>query len=138
MFATLFFGYLDPVTGTLHYINAGHEPLVVVNCSGGITALLEPTAPAIGFDTAARFGFEQIQLDKGSMLLGYTDGVPDAINSKGDFYTAEKLFSLLEQPVTSATSLMHRIVTAVEGHIGEAEQHDDITLMVICRKSAEQ
>ena len=138
MFATLFFGYLDPATGTLSYINAGHEPLVVVNCSGGIKTLLKPTAPAIGFDTAARFGFEHIQVEPGSLLLGYTDGVPDAINSEGDFYTAEKLFSLLEQPVTSATSLMNRVVTAVESHIGEAEQHDDITLMVICRKSAEE
>jgi serine phosphatase RsbU (regulator of sigma subunit) len=138
MFATLFFGVLDPATGSLHYINAGHEPLVVVNSSGGVKALLKPTAPAIGFDTDLRFGFEQIQMAPGSMLLGYTDGVSDAINSEGEFYTAEKLFSLLEQPVTSATSLMNRIVTAVESHIGEAEQHDDITLMVICRKSSEE
>ena len=138
MFATLFFGYLDPETGSLHYINAGHEPLVVVNCSGGIEALLEPTAPAIGFDTAARFGFEHIQIKPGSILLGYTDGVPDAINAAGDFYTAEKLFSLLEQPVDSANSLLNRIVTAVENHIGEAEQHDDITLMVICRKDSDE
>ena len=138
MFATLFFGYLDPETGSLYYINAGHEPLVVVNCSGGVDALLEPTAPAIGFDTTARFGFEHIQIEPGSILLGYTDGVPDAINQAGDFYTAEKLFSLLEQPVDSANSLLNRIVTAVENHIGEAEQHDDITLMVICRKSSDE
>ena len=138
MFATLFFGYLDPKTGSLHYINAGHEPLVIVNCSGGTKALLEPTAPAIGFDTAARFGFEHIQIEPGSILLGYTDGVPDAINSEGDFYTAEKLFSLLEQPVDSANSLLNRIVSAVENHIGDAEQHDDITLMVICRKSSDE
>ena len=138
MFATLFFGFLDPETGVLHYINAGHEPLVVVNSSGGVKALLKPTAPAIGFDTNARFGFEQIQMDPGSTLLGYTDGVPDAINAAGEFYTAEKLFSLLEQPVTSATSLLNRIVTAVESHIGEAEQHDDITLMVISRKSTDE
>jgi serine phosphatase RsbU (regulator of sigma subunit) len=137
MFATLFFGSLDPETGVLHYINAGHEPLVVVNSSGGVKALLKPTAPAIGFDTEARFGFEQVQMEPGSTLLGYTDGVPDAINEAGEFYTAEKMFSLLEQPVTSATSLMNRIVTAVESHIGEAEQHDDITLMVISRKSTD-
>jgi sigma-B regulation protein RsbU (phosphoserine phosphatase) len=136
MFATLFFGFLDPATGSLHYINAGHEPLVMVNSYGGIKALLEPTAPAVGFDTAARFGYEHIQMEPGSILLGYTDGVPDAINEAGEFYTVEKLFSLLEQPVATAPSLMNRIVTAVESHIGEAEQHDDITLMVISRKSS--
>ena len=138
MFATLFFGYLDPATGSLHYINAGHEPLVIVNSSGGIKALLEPTAPAIGFDTAARFGFEHIQMEPGSLLLCYTDGVPDATNEAGEFYTAEKLFSLLEQPVASAPSLMNRIVSAVESHIGEAEQHDDITLMIIHRESSRE
>ncbi|NNK14386.1 MAG: serine/threonine-protein phosphatase [Desulfofustis sp.] len=138
MFATLFFGFLDPETGSLSYINAGHEPPVVLNGSGGVTTLLKPTGPAIGIDTEARFGFEQIQIEPGSVLLGFTDGVPDATNSEGNFYTVEKLFSLLEQPVTSATSLTDRIVEAVESHIGEAEQHDDITLMVLCRKSSKE
>ena len=138
MFATIFFGLLDPVTGSLHYINAGHDPLVLVNSSGGIKALLKPTASAVGFDTDARFGFEHIKMEPGSLLLGYTDGVPDAINEAGEFYTAEKLFSLLKQPVASAPSLINRIVTAVESHIGEAEQHDDITLMVISRGSSRQ
>lgn len=138
MFATLFFGFLDPETGSLSYINAGHEPPVVLNGSGGIKTLLKPTGPAIGIDTEARFGFEQIQLEPGSVVLGFTDGVPDATNSEGNFYTVEKLFSLFEQPVTSATSLTDRIVEAVESHIGEAEQHDDITLMVLCRKSSKQ
>lgn len=137
MFATLFFGILDPETGSLGYINAGHDPLVVANSSGGVKALLKPTGPAIGIDTAARFRVEQLQIEPGSIVLGYTDGVPDAVNSKGEFYTVEKLLSLLEQPVTSAMSLTNRIVNAVEDHIGEAEQHDDITLMVICRKSSE-
>ena len=138
MFATLFFGYLDPETGSLSYINAGHEPPVVLNSSGGVKALLKPTGPAIGIDTDARFGYEQIQLDPGSVLLGFTDGVPDAITSEDEFYTVEKLFALLEQPVTSATSLTDRIVKAVESHIGDAEQHDDITLMVLCRKFSEK
>jgi serine phosphatase RsbU (regulator of sigma subunit) len=138
MFATLFFGFLDPETGSLSYINAGHEPPVLLNSSGGIKALLKPTGPAIGIDTEARFGFEQIQLDPGSVLLGFTDGVPDATNSEDEFYTVEKLFALLEQPVTSATSLTDRIVKAVESHIGDAEQHDDITLMVLCRKFSDE
>lgn len=133
MFATLFFGCLDPETGSLSYINAGHEPLIVTNPSGGVKSLLRPTGPAIGFDASVRFRFEQLYLDRGELILGYTDGVPDAINSEGDFYTAERLFSLLQVPVTSATSLTKRIVKAVEGHTGKADQHDDITLLAIRR-----
>lgn len=138
MFATLFFGFLDPDTGSLSYINAGHEPLVVLNSSGVVKTLLKPTGPAIGIDAHARFGFEHLVLEPGTLLLGYTDGVPDAINSEGEFYSAEKLFSLLEKPVNSAAALTNRIVEAVESHIGEAEQHDDITLMAICRKQSEE
>jgi serine phosphatase RsbU (regulator of sigma subunit) len=74
-----------------------------------------------------------LYLDRGELLLGYTDGVSDAINSEGDFYTAERLFSLLQEPVNSATSLTNRIVKAVEGHTGKADQHDDITLLAIRR-----
>ncbi|MGI9535972.1 MAG: PP2C family protein-serine/threonine phosphatase [Desulfocapsaceae bacterium] len=133
MFATLFFGCLDPETGALSYINAGHEPLIVANPSGGVKALLRPTGPAIGFDASVSFKFEQLYLDRGELLLGYTDGVPDAINSEGDFYTVERLFSLLQEPVTSATSLTNRIVKAVESHTGMADQHDDITLLAIRR-----
>lgn len=138
MFATLFFGFLNPETGSLSYINAGHEPPVVLDSSGGVKALLKPTGPAIGIDAQARFGVEQIELEPGNLLLGYTDGVPDAINSEGEFYTVEKLLSLVEKPVSSATTLTNRIVKAVESHIGEAEQHDDITLMAICRVQSEE
>ncbi len=136
MFATLFFGILDPETGSLNYINAGHEPPVVLNSFGGVKTLLKPTGPAIGFDTDARFGFGQLQLVPGDLLLCYTDGIPDAINLEGEFYTVENFFSLLDEPATSATYLTNRIVKAVESHVGETKQHDDITLVAICRKSS--
>ena len=133
MFATLFFGILDPTTGSLSYINAGHDPLLVITPSGGVKAQLRPTGPAIGIDPRVQFGFEQIYLERGDILLGYTDGVSEAINSEGSFYTVEKLLSLLQKGATSAAELTDRIVRAIESHTGEAEQHDDITLLAIRR-----
>ncbi len=47
MFATLFFGVLEPSSGKLYYINGGHEPLFVIN-SNGIKTNLDPTGPAVG------------------------------------------------------------------------------------------
>ena len=138
MFATLFFGYLDPKTGSLSYINAGHEPLIVTNPSGGVKALLNPTGPAIGFDASVCFRFGQLILEKGDMLLGYTDGVPDAINSEGNFYTVDRLISLLQEPASSAAALTSRIVKAVESHTGKAEQHDDVTLLAVRRTPSKE
>ena len=136
MFATLCFGFLDPKTGSLSYINAGHEPLIVIHPSGGVKAQLKPTGPAIGIDANVRYGFEQVVLEHGDILLGYTDGVPDAIDSEGRFYSVENLIALLEDPVSSADSLIDRIVTAIDAHIKKAEQHDDITMLAIGRKSS--
>ncbi len=133
MFATLFFGFLNPATGSLSYINAGHVPLLIVKPSGGVKAQLRPTGPAIGIDPQVRFGIEQTHLEPGDILLGYTDGVTEAGNSAGTFFTVEKLLSLLKRRPTSAAALIDRIVRAVEDHTGKAAQHDDITLLAIRR-----
>ena len=61
MFATLFFGVLNPETGLLSYINAGHEPLFIVG-PNGIKVSLQPTGPALGVIPDARFEIEHIQL----------------------------------------------------------------------------
>ena len=77
MFATLFFGVLNPVTGQLYYINGGHEPLYVIN-SSGVKTMLKPTGPAVGMIPDTRFKIQQIDLEPGDMLVGYTDGVTEA------------------------------------------------------------
>jgi len=138
MFATLFFGFLNPATGSLSYINAGHNPLFIIKSSGGVKSQLNPTGPAIGIDPKARFGFEQINLDPGDIFLGYTDGVTEASNSEGTFFTVEKLLSLLKRRTTSAEELVDRIVRDVDDHTGKAEQHDDITLFAIRRTQSKE
>ena len=138
MFATLCFGFLDPKSGTLSYINAGHEPLMVINPAGGVKAKLNPTGPAIGIDENVRFGFKQLILEPGDILLGYTDGVPDAIDSEGCFYGVENLVSLIGEPVDSAAALIDRIVAAIDSHTKRAEQYDDITVLAIGRKPSRE
>ena len=82
MFATLFFGILDPDSGRLIYINGGHDPLFLLN-NGAIKASLGPTGPAVGVFPQTEFVYKELTLQPGDILFGYTDGVLDARSESG-------------------------------------------------------
>jgi serine phosphatase RsbU (regulator of sigma subunit) len=133
MFATLFFGILDPDSGMLSYINGGHEPLFIVGPGGGVKEHLSFTGPAVGIETEIDFKIQQTHMESGDILLGYTDGVTEAGTSDGAFFTMERLMSLLETPASTATELLDRIASSLQKHVGGADQFDDITLLAIRR-----
>jgi serine phosphatase RsbU (regulator of sigma subunit) len=133
MFATLFFGVLEPETGMLTYINGGHEPLMVIHPEGGIKSYLKPTGPAVGIIPNSQFKMEQVQLEAGEILLGYTDGVPEARDRDSQFFTTARLLSVLEMKSGSAQTLLDTIANYTIAHTGEAEQFDDITLLAVRR-----
>ncbi len=130
MFATVFFGVLDPANGSLTYINGGHVPPLILG-SGGIRTRLEPTGPAIGLLPDLDFGIEQIELDPGNFFLAYTDGVTDALNPEKEFYGEKRLFSILEQPAVSAASLLDAIRESLNNFIAGSDQFDDITMLAV-------
>ncbi|MBD2774201.1 PP2C family protein-serine/threonine phosphatase [Iningainema tapete] len=132
MFATLFFGVLNPATGLLHYVNGGHEPPAILSLNG-IKARLKPTGPAVGIMPNREFGIRQVQLEPGDILVAYSDGVTDARNPQGQFFTEEKLLSLLQQPADSATAVLDCIEASVNAHIANADQFDDITMLAVHR-----
>jgi phosphoserine phosphatase RsbU/P len=130
MFATLFFGVLNTVTGSLAYINGGHEPLFIVGESG-IKTSLEHTGPAVGMMPEVDFKIQQVYLEPGDFLIGYTDGVTEARAPDGQFFTDERLRSLLAAPATSAAAMIKRIEADLFSHIGDASQSDDITMLAL-------
>ncbi|MEO1375388.1 MAG: PP2C family protein-serine/threonine phosphatase, partial [Cyanobacteria bacterium J06635_10] len=134
MFATLFFGVLEPTTGLLTYINGGHEPLFIISPDGEVKQHLESTAPAVGMLPSMNFPMCQIYLQPGDILIGYTDGVTEARDSNGKFFTDKRLISLLEQPINSAELLLDKITTSIQEHTSNAEQFDDITILALRRK----
>lgn len=131
MFATLFFGVLDPDTGVLSYVNGGHEPIFVVGPAGGVKERLAATGPSVGIEPKIDFKIKQTRLEPGDILLGYTDGVVEANASDGEFFTMARLVDTLAAPVSSAAELLDRIADSLEAHIGEADQFDDVTLLAI-------
>ena len=135
MFATLFFGVINPLNGVLAYINGGHEPLIIVDSSSHIKMRLNPTGPAVGMMVDMKFEVQQVQIEPGDLLIGYTDGVIEALAPNGDFFTRKRLLSIIEQATASASDLVKRIKTSVSTHVHNAPPSDDITLLAVRRLS---
>lgn len=136
MFATVFFGILEPSTNTLYYINAGHEQPRVVDAKGKIKTVLETTGPAVGLMPDMEFMAEQIVFEPGDILVAYTDGVVDARNSQGEAFTEKSLVSTISRVFTSAFSLLKSLEFQINKHIEKALQFDDITMMALrCKNS---
>ena len=133
MFATLFFGVLDPKNGSLTYISGGHEPLFVIGRNGGVKQHLQATGAAVGLHPEFGFKIQQTHLDPGDTLLGYTDGVTEASSTDGTFFATDRLLDLLKSPVVSANGLIDQIVNGIKAHTGDAPQYDDITLLAVRR-----
>jgi two-component system response regulator len=132
MFATIFFGILDPVSGGLVYVNAGHEPPLILN-QGAVKARLTQTGLAVGMKAEVNYEIQQTQLDPGDTLLIYTDGVIDAKNSSGQSFGRQALLELLKKNDSSAAALLSRIETTLRAHLAEAAQLDDITMFAVRR-----
>jgi sigma-B regulation protein RsbU (phosphoserine phosphatase) len=133
MFATLFFGVLEPESGSLIYVNGGHEAPVLVGPQG-IRARLKQTGPAVGMLPDMHFRVEEISLEAGDMLFAYTDGVTEARSPQEDFFSEQRLLSLLEsQGAVTATDLLKLLEVSLRSHIASAEQFDDITMLAIRR-----
>ena len=133
MFATLFFGVLDPRNGKMTYVNAGHEPLIVVNRSRVIQRL-KTTGPAVGISLESEYKVKQTLIEPGDILIGYTDGVTEALSPKKEFYTKGRFFSILENSAPTASKLIEQIKIDLYNHMDHAPQFDDITMLAVHRK----
>lgn len=133
MFATVFFGVLNPETGVLTYINGGHEPLFILN-QLGLRSQLDPTGPAVGMMAQRKFKVRQVMLAAGDILLGYTDGVTDAHAPDGQHYSSSRFRNFLEGlQLQSAADLLQACEVELFNYIQEAQQFDDITMLAVRR-----
>ena len=133
MFATLFFGILDPRSGRLLYINGGHETAFVIDYEG-IKERLLPTGPAVGLIPHAEFEYKEVNMLPGEILFAYTDGVVDARSPDDQRFTRRRLKSLLPLIVAISLYLMKCMGTTLFSHIGKAPQADDITMLTLQRQ----
>jgi len=133
MFATVFFGVLDPASGALEYVNAGHELPAVLGADGAVRARLAPTGPAVGLLPDLAFGVERECIGRGETLVAYTDGVVDARNPAEESYGEERLMAVLTEGAATAQALLERVDAAIGAHIAGAAQFDDVAMLAARR-----
>jgi phosphoserine phosphatase RsbU/P len=133
-FATLFLAVVDQRSGHCVYINGGHNPPILCRAAGGYARLM-PTGPALGLMPDANFQLGHVTLDRGDLLLLYTDGVPEAKNAAGKFFGERRMRACLDHSF-SARSAINHLVREVAAFAGAAEQSDDVTLLALRRAPA--
>jgi len=136
-FATLFAAVLDPTTGRLLYVNAGHNPPLVLGADGHggreLRGELSPTGPAIGLLLNTTYQLGEFDLQPGDLLFAFTDGVTEARNPAAEEFGEERLEALLTARDESAEATLAAVDDAVLQHTGEAEAFDDVTMVGLRR-----
>lgn len=131
MFVTLFFGTLDPENGELTYINAGHNPPVLLGPMGNVKARLTLTGPAVGMIPDITYASHQLTIDRGDTLFLFTDGVPESHNPEGKLFTEKRMLELLAEPAPAASVLLNRIMRELNFFMANSNPFDDITMLAI-------
>jgi sigma-B regulation protein RsbU (phosphoserine phosphatase) len=138
MFVTVFYGILDPGSGTLTYCNAGHNPPLLMTGEGALK--LERTGMALGVVEEAAWDRGQVQIHPGDALLLYTDGVIDALDPEGNMFGEQGLLQVAQANLAarpreqlSAHEIEEVLLAELHHFVGQAPQFDDITLMVVVR-----
>lgn len=131
-FVTLFYGVLDKNKHRLVYTNAGHENPLFLH--GDELTKLTTGGPPLGVVDNIDYGQDSIGFDVGDLLVVYSDGIIDAVNSNGERFGSEKLEETVRECATlSAEEVSVKLLSLVTKHIGDAPQFDDITLLVVRR-----
>jgi sigma-B regulation protein RsbU (phosphoserine phosphatase) len=135
MFATVFFGVLDPATGTLTYVNAGHDAPLLLAPGGGPPRRLAPTGPTVGLLPDLEFGTGVASLAPGDLLLAFTDGVTDARAPDGALYGEERLVARAVEHAGApgAAAVLEAIEADLDAHGAGAVPFDDVTLLALRR-----
>jgi serine phosphatase RsbU (regulator of sigma subunit) len=130
-FTTAFLAELQPATGELTYVNAGHNWPVLRRSSGAIERLETGGLP-LGIMSEARYQSGRVKLGSGDLLLIFTDGLIEAENGREEEYGEARMLGILPRfSGCSADAALKQLLMAVDGFVGSARQHDDITCLML-------
>lgn len=141
-YATFFYSHLNPDTDILTTLNGGHNPPIIVKNGGNILWLGEDVGglplgmfPNDMVPLIAKYEAEQTKLESGDLVIFYTDGVTETVNIDDEFYDEERLEQIAKKSHGGdAPSICNLIYESVMGFQGDADQFDDLTLLVLRKK----
>ena len=130
-FVTAWFGLYNHRTKILQSINAGHNPIYFLKSNSDQSGKLTAGGlmlGSIGFSYAS----EELSLSENDLIIFYTDGIPEAMNSRGEEFGDEKFQKIIFDNRNNSVEKISVIVfEEIENYRGKAEQSDDITLGII-------
>ena len=137
LYITLLYGILNPQQAEFTYCSAGHHPALLLRAKDGSVEQLQRTGIPLGVLDDATWTRLNVRIELGDALVLYTDGITDAQNSSDQPYGLDKLQEALGgQRGKSAVEIRDTLREAVRAWVGNADQFDDITLMVVVREKA--
>jgi sigma-B regulation protein RsbU (phosphoserine phosphatase) len=133
-YATFFYGRLDERSLELQFVNAGHNPPMLARARDGAATIEELRAggTVLGLFPVAGFDSDSVMLERGDVLLIFTDGVPESLNTTGDEFGEERLKQVLREGITlTAGELADLLSRELTQWSAGAPQHDDLTFVVM-------
>jgi len=133
-FLTAFCGVLDLETHMLRYVNAGHNPPAKAGADGSFRYVGEPINPLVGMIPGLTFRAGETEVEPGSTLILYTDGVTEAENGGGGMFGEDRLLACLDASTgATAAQFVDTLFDDIRRFAASAEQSDDITVLAIHR-----
>ena len=136
MFIAMDYGVLNIRTLEFSFCRAGHEPLIAHRNNPRRIEILAPRGMALGIDSGTVFDAalqeQHFTLQKGDILIFYTDGITEALDESGQEFDRDQLIEAIESCVDQdAQAMAKNIEERVRRFIGKRPQNDDITLMIV-------
>jgi sigma-B regulation protein RsbU (phosphoserine phosphatase) len=134
-FVTLFYAELDPASGALSFLNAGHNPPLIVHAAGTVEQLASGGLP-LGIKADADYREGRTHLQMGDVLVIYSDGVTEAASPNGEEFGPTRLYEVVSRNVdASAAGIRDRIESALTKFSQGTQAADDITLVIVKRQA---
>jgi sigma-B regulation protein RsbU (phosphoserine phosphatase) len=134
-YATFFFAEYDPASRALRYVNAGHNPPLLLRAKSDScpeTFRLDTGGPVVGLIPQSSYAEQQILLQPGDLLLCYTDGISEAMTAADEEWGEARMLDVAWQFHTCcAPDILRAIFDAADKFTAGAPQHDDMTLLVL-------
>lgn len=139
-FVTMALGLLNPTERSFSYVRAGHNPVLLYRAAARKTEFLEPRGMGLGITSQTIFDRQlepmSVSLEPGDILVLYSDGLTEMMNSQREQFGEDRLCEVvLENAHLNALGIQYAIVDHVRQFRGEAEPHDDLTIVVVRAES---
>ncbi len=129
-YARFFPGTYDAASRVLRYVNAGHNPPIVIRANDKVLRL-EASGSVVGLLDDGAWVMGEVRLERGDFLVAFTDGVSEAMNELDEEWGEERLLcAICESPGARPALLVHQIIRMADEFVAGAPQFEDMTLIV--------